>query len=125
MTERGDRFDHPLLERYASKEMAGLFSPRMRHGTWRDLWIALAQAEHELGFPVSREQIDELRQHRDNLAALVDARTAEVTRAMELVEAASRSKSDFLANMSHELRTPLHAILSFAHLGQTKADADR
>jgi len=65
MTERGDRFDHPLLERYASKEMAGLFSPRMRHGTWRDLWIALAQAEHELGFPVSREQIDELRQHRD------------------------------------------------------------
>ena len=65
MTERGDRFDHPLLERYASKEMAGLFSPRKRHGTWRDLWIALAQAEHELGFPVSREQIDELRQHRD------------------------------------------------------------
>ena len=65
MTERGDRFDHPLLERYASKEMAGLFSPRMRHGTWRDLWIALAQAEHELGFPVAKEQVDELRQHRD------------------------------------------------------------
>jgi adenylosuccinate lyase len=65
MTDRGDRFDHPLLERYASKEMAGLFSPRMRHGTWRDLWIALAQAEHELGFPVAKEQIDELRQHRD------------------------------------------------------------
>jgi len=65
MTDRGDRFDHPLLERYASKEMAGLFSPRMRHGTWRDLWIALAQAEHELGFPVAKEQVDELRQHRD------------------------------------------------------------
>ncbi len=65
MTDRGDRFDHPLLERYASKEMASLFSPRMRHGTWRDLWIALAQAEHDLGFPVRRDQVDDLRQHRE------------------------------------------------------------
>ena len=65
MTERGDRFDHPLIERYASKDMAGLFSPRMRHGAWRDLWIALAQAEHELGFPVAAEQIAELKQHRE------------------------------------------------------------
>jgi adenylosuccinate lyase len=57
--ERGDRFDHPLIERYASQEMARLFSPRARHGAWRDLWIALAQAEHELGFPVTAEQIAE------------------------------------------------------------------
>lgn len=63
--ERGDRFDHPLIERYASQEMARLFSPRARHGAWRDLWIALAEAEHELGLPVTREQIAELRAHRD------------------------------------------------------------
>ena len=63
--ERGDRFDHPLIERYASQEMARLFSPRARHGAWRDLWIALAQAEHELGFPVAPEQIAELKAHRD------------------------------------------------------------
>ena len=44
MTDRGDRFDNPLTERYASREMARLFSPRTRHTTWRDLWIALAQA---------------------------------------------------------------------------------
>lgn len=62
--ERGDRFDHPLIERYASPEMAQLFSPRARHTAWRDLWIALARAEHELGFPVTREQIAELEQHR-------------------------------------------------------------
>jgi adenylosuccinate lyase len=63
--ERGDRFDHPLIERYASHEMARLFSPRARHGAWRDLWIALARAEHELGFPVTAEQIAELQAHRD------------------------------------------------------------
>ncbi len=65
MTERGDRFDHPLIERYASVEMSRLFSPRVRHTTWRDLWIALAQAEHELGFPVTPDQIAELRSKRD------------------------------------------------------------
>jgi adenylosuccinate lyase len=65
MTERGLRFDHPLIERYASPEMAGLFTPRARHTTWRDLWICLAEVESELGFPVTREQVDELRRHRD------------------------------------------------------------
>jgi adenylosuccinate lyase len=65
MTERGLRFDHPLIERYASPEMAALFTPRARHSTWRDLWICLAEVERELGFPVSHEQIDELRRHRD------------------------------------------------------------
>jgi adenylosuccinate lyase len=45
--------------------MTRLFSPRERHTTWRDLWIHLAEAEHELGFPVTREQIEELRGVRD------------------------------------------------------------
>ncbi len=63
--DRGDRFDHPLIERYASQEMARLFSPRARHTTWRDLWIALARAEHELGFPVTAAQVAELEAHRD------------------------------------------------------------
>jgi adenylosuccinate lyase len=65
MTDRGDRFDHPLIERYASPEMAALFSPRARHTTWRALWIALAEAEHELGLPVTSEQVAELRAHKD------------------------------------------------------------
>lgn len=63
--ERGDRFDHPLIERYASQDMARLFSPRARHTAWRDLWICLAEAEEKLGFPVTKEQIEELREHRD------------------------------------------------------------
>jgi adenylosuccinate lyase len=63
--ERPERFDHPLTERYASKEMAGLFSARARHGAWRDLWIALARAEQELGFPVTTAQVAEMVAHRD------------------------------------------------------------
>ena len=45
--------------------MAQLFSPRSRHGTWRDLWIALAEAQMELGLPVTPEQVAELKSHRD------------------------------------------------------------
>jgi PAS domain S-box-containing protein len=45
-------------------------------------------------------------------------------RGKEWAEAASRAKSEFLANMSHELRTPMHAVLSFAELGERKAEAD-
>jgi PAS domain S-box-containing protein len=63
---------------------------------------------------------DELRRHRDNLSALVDAQTADLLRAKEAAESASRGKSDFLANMSHELRTPMHAILSFARIGRDR-----
>ena len=63
---------------------------------------------------------EELRKHRDNLSALVEAQTADLVRAKEAAEEASRSKSDFLANMSHELRTPMHAILSFARIGRDR-----
>jgi len=65
MTDRGDRFDHPLIERYSSREMAALFSPRSRHLAWRDLWIALAKAQHEAGFPVEPAQIAELEAKRE------------------------------------------------------------
>ncbi|MDO8927235.1 MAG: PAS domain S-box protein [Sideroxyarcus sp.] len=64
---------------------------------------------------------DELRVHRDNLSALVEAQTADIVSAKEEAEQASRSKSEFLANMSHELRTPMHAILSFARIGRDRA----
>jgi PAS domain S-box-containing protein len=69
----------------------------------------------------------ELRQHRDHLQELVDARTRELREAVEAAQRASQAKSEFLANMSHELRTPMHAVLSFAQLGAERArvgDAD-
>ncbi|HHT9118468.1 MAG TPA: adenylosuccinate lyase [Candidatus Hypogeohydataceae bacterium YC38] len=68
MQERHDTYQNPLVDRYASLEMAQLFSDKRRHILWRKLWIALAEAEHELGLPmVSRAQIEEMRQHEENI----------------------------------------------------------
>ncbi len=60
-------YQNPLIERYASREMAHLWGPEQRFRTWRSLWIALAEAEHELGLGVTESQIEQLRQFRDAL----------------------------------------------------------
>ena len=62
-----DRYVSPLSERYASKEMQYIFSPEMKFRTWRRLWIALAETEKELGLPITQEQIDELKAHKDDI----------------------------------------------------------
>ena len=62
-----DRYQSPLSERYASKEMQYIFSPDMKFRTWRKLWIALAETEKELGLPITQEQIDELKAHADDI----------------------------------------------------------
>lgn len=62
-----DRYQSPLSERYASKEMQYIFSPDKKFRTWRRLWIALAETEQELGLPVTDEQIEELKAHKDDI----------------------------------------------------------
>lgn len=62
-----DRYTSPLSERYASKDMQYIFSQDMKFKTWRKLWIALAEAEHELGLNITQEQIDELKEHQDDI----------------------------------------------------------
>ena len=62
-----DRYQTPLAERYASKEMQYIFSPDVKFKTWRRLSIALAETEHELGLPITQEQIDELKAHKDDI----------------------------------------------------------
>ncbi len=62
-----DFYDNPLVERYASREMAALFSPRKRIETWRLLWTVLAEAERELGLPITQTQIQELRKNITNI----------------------------------------------------------
>lgn len=62
-----DRYVSPLSERYASKEMQYLFSPDKKFRTWRRLWIALAETEKELGLPITDEQIEELKEHADDI----------------------------------------------------------
>ena len=63
-----DRYQSPLSERYASKEMQYIFSPDKKFKTWRKLWIALAETEYELGLDsISKEQIEELKAHADEI----------------------------------------------------------
>ena len=62
-----DRYQSPLSERYASKEMQYIFSPDMKFRTWRKLWIALAETEKELGLNITDEQIEELKSHQDDI----------------------------------------------------------
>lgn len=56
-----DRYENPLLTRYASSEMAGIWSAQTKHGLWRRLWIALAESEQELGLPIEDAQLREMR----------------------------------------------------------------
>ena len=58
-----DRYESPLASRYASSFMLHLFSAEERIVTWRKLWVELARAEHELGLPVTAEQVAELEAH--------------------------------------------------------------
>ena len=60
---RKDLYESPLASRYASQYMLHLFSPDMRFQTWRRLWVELARAEHELGLPITAEQVAELEAH--------------------------------------------------------------
>jgi adenylosuccinate lyase len=70
-----DVYDNPLVTRYASAEMAELWGPRRKFSTWRKLWVALAEAEHELGLladdgvtpRITPEMLDELRAHIDDI----------------------------------------------------------
>jgi hypothetical protein len=56
-----DRYSNPLTERYASAEMSRIFSPAFKFGTWRRLWLALAEAERELGLPIPSAAIEAIR----------------------------------------------------------------
>jgi len=63
VTGMTDQYESPLSTRYASRFMLRQFSQEKRIETWRRLWVELARAEHELGLPVSAEQVAELEAH--------------------------------------------------------------
>lgn len=58
-----DSYVSPLCERYAGKRMKFIFSPDFKFSTWRRLWIALAEAEKELGIPITDAQIEQMKAH--------------------------------------------------------------
>jgi adenylosuccinate lyase len=80
---------NPLHERYASREMARLFSAGHRFGEWRRLWVTLARVERELGLPISEAQIHALEAVAPDLDL---ARVAELER---------RTRHDVVAHLRH------------------------
>ena len=103
-----DRYVHPLCDRYASKEMQGVFSPSRRFGTWRSLWIALAEAQAELGIDISAEALEEMRAARDTL---------DLTKAAEYER---RFRHDVMAHV-HLFGDDAPSAKGIIHLGATSA----
>ncbi len=101
-----DHFDHPLIERYASREMARRFAPAARHGAWRTLWIELARAQKGLGIDISDEQIAAMERARGSFDW---DRVAELEREL---------RHDVMAHVHHfgEQAPEARAII---HLGAT------
>jgi adenylosuccinate lyase len=62
-----ERYANPLAERYASQDMLGIFSEAAKFRKWRRCWVALAEAQAELGLDISPAQLQELRAHQDDI----------------------------------------------------------
>ena len=103
-----NRYIHPLADRYASREMQRVFSPARKFGTWRRLWLALAEAQQELGLPVSHEALQQMRAHLDDLDL---ERSAEYER---------RFRHDVMAHV-HLFGEVAPAARGIIHLGATSA----
>ncbi len=67
MSNASEVYENPLITRYASKEMSRLWSTEHRTRLWRELWIILAEEEQRLGLEITDQQLNELRQYRDQL----------------------------------------------------------
>ncbi len=62
-----ERYQNPLIDRYAGREMSFLWSPQFKHSTWRRLWLALAESERDLGLNITDEQIRQMAAHLDDI----------------------------------------------------------
>jgi adenylosuccinate lyase len=113
MATANDVYDNPLIGRYASREMAERWGPQRKFRTWRRLWLALAEAEAELGLlgedgapRVRPEQLAELRAHLDDI---------DLTRAAEHEK---RLRHDVMAHV-HALKDVAPGCGDVIHLGAT------
>jgi adenylosuccinate lyase len=104
-----DRYTSPLAERYASKAMLQLWSPQTRHALWRRLWLALAEAQKELGVAsVTEEGLKEMRAHLDDIDFVAAG------------EFERRFRHDVMAHV-HAFGAVAPAARAFIHLGATSA----
>jgi len=103
-----DTYSSPLAERYASRAMLELWSPHIRYGLWRRLWLALAEAEKKLGVQIPDEAIAQMREHLDDI-------DFDVAGAYE-----RRFRHDVMAHI-HTFGDAAPAAKPFIHLGATSA----
>jgi adenylosuccinate lyase len=103
-----DRYASPLSERYASTAMLELWSPQTRHGLWRRLWLALAEAEQALGVPIPDDALAQMRAHLDD----IDFETVAVYE--------RRFRHDVMAHV-HAFGDAAPAAHRYIHLGATSA----
>ncbi len=103
-----DRYSSPLAERYASRAMLQLWSPATRYGLWRQLWLALAEAEQALGVPIPDQAIAQMRDHLDDI-------DFDAVAAYE-----RRYRHDVMAHV-HAFGDVAPAARKFIHLGATSA----
>jgi adenylosuccinate lyase len=103
-----DRYSSPLAERYASKAMLELWSPRRRVGLWRRLWLALAESQRELGLAIPSDAIEQMRAHLDDV-------DFDAVAAYE-----RRLRHDVMAHI-HAFGDVAPAAKPFIHLGATSA----
>ena len=67
MAERHERYESALTGRYAGEQMRRLFSAQRKFSTWRRLWLALAEAQQELGLDISDKQLKEMAAHLEDI----------------------------------------------------------
>ena len=60
-------YENPLISRYSSQEMGNIWSSQRKFTTWRQLWLALAESQQELGLEISQEQLAEMRSALDSI----------------------------------------------------------
>lgn len=103
-----DIYSNPLCERYSSKEMMYNFSPDKKFSTWRKLWLALAEAEKELGLNITDEQIEEMKENIFNID----------------YDLASQKEKEFRHDVMahvHTFGTQAPKAMPIIHLGATSA----
>jgi adenylosuccinate lyase len=110
MTDPSARYSSPLAERYASRGMLSLWSPRTRYGLWRRLWLALAEAEQEIGARVDipDEALAQMRAHLDDIDFA------------KVAGYESRFRHDVMAHV-HAFGDAAPAARPYIHLGATSA----
>ncbi|MBY0308762.1 MAG: adenylosuccinate lyase, partial [Phycisphaerales bacterium] len=117
MSSPYDTYASPLAARNASEQMLRLWSPRHKFNTWRRVWLAVAEAQHELGLPVSKEQVEELR--------------AVVERPGGITDAEMKAAEKYERELRHDVMAHVHALgdscpkaKGIIHLGMTSQDVN-